>query len=172
MDSWGMGDTGRLIGSSYGWMITVTTPASAVAATTLVAITSGTLPDLMSFVWFTSLFMFATLVLALAGALISVPFTYLLGRALDRVRSRGIHTATHSVLAGVLAAGASSLTTSLWLNNLLPSIAITIAVAAGAAAAIATWRQLRPAPVVAVVAVVPGDEQHDETQRVDAQRSL
>ena len=169
MDSWGMGDTARLIGSSYGWMVTVTTPASAVAATALVTITSGTLPDPMSFVWFTGLFLVATLVLALAGALISVPFTYLLGRALDRVASRAVHTAAHSILAGVLAAGASSLTTSLWLNSLLPSIAITIAVAAGAAAAIATWRQLRPAPVVAVV---PVDEQHEETERVDAQRSV
>jgi hypothetical protein len=170
MDTWGMADTGRLIGSSYLWMVGVTTPVSGLVVMAFVAITSGTLPDLMSFVWFSVLFLVATLVLALAGAVLSVPFTHLLGRALQRVPARAVHSAAHSVLAGLLAAGASSLATAMLMHTAVPSLSITIAVAAGAAAAIATWRQLRRAPVVAVI--VAGDGQHDETQRVDAQRSV
>ncbi|GAA1494358.1 hypothetical protein [Curtobacterium herbarum] len=170
MDTWGMGDTGRLIANSYLWMVGVTTPVSGVVITAFVAIMSGTMPDLMSFVWFSGLFLVATLFLALAGAVLSVPFTYLLGRALRRVPARAVHSAAHSVLAGLLAAGAASLAAAMWLHTAVPPLSILIAVAAGAAAAIATWRQLRPAPAVVVVAT--GDSLDDEPERVDAQRSV
>ncbi|PYY33294.1 hypothetical protein DEJ16_13945 [Curtobacterium sp. MCJR17_055] len=144
MDTWDIGDTVGLIGRSFLWMAAVTVPVGTAAVPAIVAVTSGTAPDALSWVWWSLLFVVVTDALALLGAVLSAPFTHLLGWALQRVRSRAVHTAAHAALAGVLGAVTSSLAMAWWMSGADPSLSLGIAIAAGAAAAIATWRRIGP----------------------------
>jgi hypothetical protein len=144
MDTWDIGDTVGLIGRSFLWMAGVTVPVGAVAVAATVAVTSGIAPDALSWVWWVLVFVVVADALTLVGAVLSAPFTHLLGRALRRVPSRAVHTAAHAALAGVLGAVTSSLAMAWWMSNVVPQLSLGIAVAAGAAAAIATWRRTGP----------------------------
>jgi len=153
VDTWGLEETGRLVGRSYVWLAGVTAPIGAVAFSVLAAVTSGGgFGDLNQALWLVIVTVVATAVFALGGAAVALPCTYLLGRALRRVRSRGAHTAAHAVLAGLLAVGTSSLVV-VWFSGptSLPAVVsfpLGMSVVAGLAAAIATWRFLRPVPVL------------------------
>lgn len=146
-----MNETCRLVGRSYLWLAGVTAPIGAVAFYVLAAVTSGGgLGDPSQMVWLVVVTVVATAVFALGGAAVALPCTYLLGRALRQVRSRGAHTAAHAALAGLLAVVTASLVV-LWFTGptSLPAVVsfpLGMSVAAGLAAAIATWRFLRPVP--------------------------
>ncbi|OII31582.1 hypothetical protein BIU98_07315 [Curtobacterium sp. MMLR14_010] len=152
VDTWGMNETGRLVGRSYLWLAGVTAPIGAVVFYLVAAVTSGGgLGDLDQALWLVIVTVVATAVFALGGAAVALPCTYLLGRALRRVRSRGAHTAAHAALAGLLAVVTTSLVV-LWFSGptSLPAVVsfpLGMSVAAGLAAAIATWRFLRPTPM-------------------------
>jgi len=149
VDTWGLNETGRLVGRSYVWLAGLTAPIGAVVFSVLAAVNSGGgLDDLNQTLWLVIVTVVATAVFALGGAAVALPCTYLLGRALRRVRSRGAHTAAHATLAGLLALVTSSLVV-LWFSgpSSLPAVVsfpLGMSVAAGMAAAIATWRFLRP----------------------------
>jgi hypothetical protein len=163
VDTWGVEETGRLVGRSYVWLAFVVGPIGTVAASLYESVSSGDgLSRLSEAVWFVTVFVVGIGGFALAGAVVALPFTYLLGRALRRVRSRGAHTAAHAALAGLLALVTSSLVV-LWFSGpaSLPAVVafpLSMSVAAGLAAAIATWRFLRPMP----------ESEPDETADADA----
>lgn len=167
VDIWGLEETGRLVGRSYVWLAFVVAPIGTVAASLYESVSSGDgLNRLSEAVWFVTVFFVGIGGFALAGAMVALPCTYLLGRALRRVRSRGAHTAAHAALAGLLALVTSSLVV-LWFSGpaSLPAVVafpLSMSVAAGLAAAIATWRFLRPVP----------DSEPDETADVDALAAL
>jgi hypothetical protein len=151
VDTWGMNESGRLVGRSYLWLAGVTAPIGAVVFSVLAAVSSGGgLGDLDQALWLVIVTVVATAVFALGGAAVALPCTYLLGRALRRVRSRSAHTAAHAALAGLLAVVTTSLVV-LWFSGptSLPAVVsfpLGMSVPAGLAAAIATWRFLRPTP--------------------------
>ncbi|WP_267420290.1 hypothetical protein [Curtobacterium sp. GC_Cur_3] len=167
VDTWGLDETGRLVGRSYLWLAGVTAPIGAVVFYLLAAVTSGGgVGELSQMLWLVIVTVVATAVFALGGAAVALPCTYLLGRALRRVRSRGAHTAAHAVLAGLLALVTSSLVV-LWFSgpSSLPDVVafpLGMSVAAGLAAAIATWRFLRPVP--------DADSESDQAADADAAR--
>jgi hypothetical protein len=167
VDTWGVEETGRLVGRSYVWLAFVVGPIGTVAASLYESVSSGDgLSRISEAVWFVTVFVVGIGGFALAGAVVALPFTYLLGRALRRVRSRGAHTAAHAALAGLLALVTSSLVV-LWFSGpaSLPAVVafpLSMSVAAGLAAAIATWRFLRPRPA----------SEPDETADVDAVAAL
>jgi hypothetical protein len=151
VDTWGMNETGRLVGRSYLWLAGVTAPIGAMVFYLLAAVTSGGgLGEPTQMLWLVIVTVVATAVFALGGAAVALPCTYLLGRALRRLRSRGAHTAAHAALAGLLAVVTTSLVV-LWFSGptSLPAVVsfpLGMFLAAGLAAAIATWRFLRPVP--------------------------
>jgi hypothetical protein len=144
MDTWDIGDTVGLVGRSFLWMAVVTVPVGAVAVAVPSVVMSGIGPDSLSWLWWVLVFVVVADALALVGAVLSAPFTHLLGRALRRVPSRAVHTAAHAALAGVLGAVTSSLAMAWWMAGAYPPLSLGIAVAAGVAAAIATWRRTCP----------------------------
>jgi hypothetical protein len=150
MDTWDIGDTVGLVGRSFLWMAVVTVPVGAMAVAVTVAVTSGIAPASLSGLWWVLVFVVVADALTLVGAVLSAPFTHLLGRALQRVPSRAVHTTAHAALAGVLGAVTSSLAMAWWMAGAYPLLSLGIAVAAGAAAAIATWRRTGPPRVRAV----------------------
>lgn len=147
-----MNETSRLVGRSYLWLAGVTAPIGAVVFFVLAAVLRGGDPDdLFPGLWLVIVTVVATAVFALGGAVVALPCTCLLGRALRRMRSRGAHTAAHAALAGLLALVTSSLVVLWWSGpTSLPAVVsfpLGMSVAAGLAAAIATWRFRRPTPL-------------------------
>ncbi|PZE80628.1 hypothetical protein [Curtobacterium sp. MCBD17_032] len=141
MDTWHLGDTLGIIGRSFLWMAGVTVPVGAAVVCAAISISSGSAPDVLSWVWWFLVFVVVADALTLLGAVLSMPFTHLLGRALQRVPSRTVHTSAHAAMAGVLGAGSSALAMAWWMAGVVPQLSLGIAIAAGAAAAIATWRR-------------------------------
>jgi hypothetical protein len=143
-----MTDTVALNGRATLWMLGATLPV-AVIVTQLVAAAGR--PDdggdtgpgawfgqLMSAAAWAVLFDLVAALFVLVAAFVSLPLTYGLGRALQRVRSPWVHVVATAALAGSLAA------LPLLLVGETPlDFAVPVPLAAGAAGALARSGQLR-----------------------------
>ncbi|WP_144764017.1 hypothetical protein [Curtobacterium sp. 9128] len=150
--SWTFAETCRLVVSSYLWMAAVTTPATGVAwygITLLGAVRAGNGADAFAVLgnavvlWVAIVVVVAGLV-TMGGAVVALPFTHVAGLALQQSGSRAVHVTTHALLAGVLGALTATVIALVWAGAPTIDFPIAVSVAAGAAAAIARARQLRP----------------------------
>ena len=154
--TWTWSDSRWLEIRAFGWMLGVTLPATVVIGLVGAGASSGwdvetSFGSWLSAIGGTVVWMLMVDVVAflptMAAAIVALPFTMLLGRAMRPVRSRLLQIAATSALAGVLAA--------------LPLVALPdwfiilgpISVAAGAAGALARNGEFRRADRLAAAAV-------------------
>lgn len=152
MNEWTWAASARLIGRAYCWLVGVTVPGVAIAAVLVfsgvglvrdpgsaVGIADG---DLLGSLGYLLVWDVAVAVVAMAGAVVSLPFTYALGVLLRRVRSRTAHVVATAALAGVLGGVSSGW---IWGNDGVEAglgFGAVVGASTAAAGAIARWRQL------------------------------
>ncbi len=143
MGTWTARETFELVGKSYLWMVGVTTPAVLLVCI-LVSLFFGA--D-SSALFFGMIAVFISGICSIGGAVVALPFTYVAGRLLASVRSTAAHVATHAVVAGALAAGCMQGVVACYGGGWIWQFPLLVSAPAGAAAAIAKWRQMHPKPI-------------------------
>jgi hypothetical protein len=152
MNEWTWGDSARLVGRAYCWLVGVTVPAVTIAWTVAIATISAVQGrsvagwtagadvgiTVVVLIWMNVVIDIA----ALVGAVVALPCTFVLGLLLRRVRSRALHIVAAAALAGALSGVAAGSTWALGDGGSALMLGAPIGVAAAAAAAIARWRQL------------------------------
>lgn len=152
MTEWTWGDSARLVGGAYCWLVGVTMPAVTIAWTVAIA-TISAVQDRSVGGWTAGADVGMTVVVlfcmnvvidiaALVGAVVALPCTFALGLLLRRVRSRALHIVAAAALAGVVGGGAAGWTWALGDGGPALMLGAPIGVAAAAAAGVARWRQL------------------------------
>lgn len=142
MGTWTARETFGLVGKSYLWMVGVTTP-TVLLVCILVSLFSGADGSAL-FLGMTTVFIAG--IISIGGAAVALPFTYVTGRLLTSVRNTAVHVATHSVVAGALAAGCMQGVVAFSGGGWIWQFPLLVSAPAGAAAAIATWRHTHPKP--------------------------
>ncbi|MFJ3385083.1 MULTISPECIES: hypothetical protein [unclassified Curtobacterium] len=152
---WSWSDSRWLEVRAFGWMLGVTLPATVLIGLVWTGTSSGWDVGTVYGSWWGAIggtLMWVVMVDVVAflptigAALVALPFTMLLGRAMRPVRSRVLHVAATSALAGVLAA-LPLVAFPDWLVVLGP-----VSVAAGAAGALARNGEFRRADRLAAAA--------------------
>ncbi|WP_126890776.1 hypothetical protein [Curtobacterium sp. HSID17257] len=159
MRTWTAGVAVGLALRSWLWMAFVTTPATTLLGAAWLAAASSP-PDVGSAALTVLLVSVPTGVVSLAGAVLAVPFTFVLGRVLVHGRAhRPTAIVAHAVLAGVLAALGMQVVVALWSGSWTPppSWTLLVSVPAGLAAAIGTARFTAPIRVAALRSGAPAD---------------
>jgi hypothetical protein len=143
MKHWDLAAAVRLVWASYLWLASATAPllAAVLYAWNLAQDGLSVFDGSAGFWLLIVAVVFA--VFALGGGVVALPFTYVLGWFLRRSESKTVHVVAHSALAGVLAAVLMHLF-AMTEDIDGRGMQLAVAVAAGAAAAIARWRQLHP----------------------------
>ncbi|MBT2501099.1 hypothetical protein [Curtobacterium sp. ISL-83] len=142
MKQWTGADTCGLVIKSYLWLVCATAPATALVVWVVDNVRRGTfLESLGGAAGLFVVFIVVFAVVALGGAVVALPFTHVLGRGLQRVRSDLTHALAHAVLAGALAAiTMQALLFAFEDDHWSWQYPLLLAVPAGVAAAIARWR--------------------------------
>ncbi len=140
-------------------MAFVTTPATTLLGAAWLAAASSP-PDVGSAALTVLLVSVPTGLVSLAGAVLAMPFTFVLGRVLVHGRAHRLTAVVaHAVLAGVLAALGMQVVVALWSGSWTPPLSwqLLVSVPAGLAAAIGTVRHTAPVRVAAPRSAVPDD---------------
>lgn len=147
MTAWRIDDTIGLVARAYGWFALVTVPVVSVTVACWTATVSavvdgwrGGLEEVLSAVL---LFDVVTAVAALGGAVVSLPFTRVLGVLLVDVRSPRLQVVATTVLAGGLGCVTAWIAGEAVLPPSGPLLALFVGVSAAGAGALARWGQLR-----------------------------
>ncbi|MGL3199346.1 MULTISPECIES: hypothetical protein [Curtobacterium] len=149
---WRFGDTVGLVARAWLWLAGVTVPLVSlsfvcwwVTASVVAYDWSGGLGDELSAVYWLFLFDAVTAVVALGGAVVSLPFTHALGVLMAGVRSHGLQVVATTVLAGGLGSGTAWAAGEAWAPHSGPFFAVFVGATAAGAGALARWGQLRSA---------------------------
>ncbi len=152
MSGWRVADTVGLVARAWLWLAGVTVPLVSlsamcwwVTASVVADDWSGGVDDGLSAVYWLLLFDAVTAVVALGGAVVSLPFTHALGLLMAGVRSRGLQVVATTVLAGALGTVTGWATGEAWAPQSGPFFAAFVGVTAAGAGALARQGQFRSA---------------------------
>lgn len=150
MTGWSVGDSARLVARAYGWLVGVTVPAATVVVSLGAMAVSAVLGGWQdtggasgSVLGGVVLVDAVVAVVALGGALVSLPFTHALGLLLRGVRSARLQVLATALLAGVLGTVTAWCASDWWSPFSGPWFGAFIGVSAAAAGALARRGQLR-----------------------------